>query len=114
MPESYFSYYLVSSILTALAQLSILIICLFLLIKEKSWASIFLFTGSLLIALGSIMGTVGMAIVGSNGDPETLLQYQSITNILNAIFYVIFALGLILLVLKYINRTQNLKASPSH
>ena len=114
MVDTILSYFIIGSSLTFIGQLAVWVVCLLLLIRERNWASVFLFSGSTLVSLSSIAGIFIEAVIAGNSTPEVLLQYKGIMYIIDALFYLVFAIGIVLFVLQYfrvhrfINRTSEL------
>ena len=111
MEESFISYYMIGSVLTFLSQFSIWIVCLLLFIRERTWPGILLFTGSTLIIMGTTGGVLVQSLIAGTSGPEDLLKYQGYTYISNAVFYLVFAIGLVLFIVKYLKLDKVLKAS---
>ena len=103
MVDAFLSYYIIGNILVVLGQLGVWVVCLLLLLRERSWASILTFAGSSLVAVGGVAGLLIQTILARTASPEVLINYQGIVYVMNSIFYLIFAIGLILTILKYLN-----------
>ena len=110
MTDAFLVYYIAASTLTFLGQFGVWIVCLLLLIKERSWASVLCFTGITLVLLGSVMGVLVRYLLARSG-PEELVRYQGFINIANSLFYLVFAIGLIMLILKYMSLRSFLQVS---
>lgn len=100
MVETFLPYYILGSVLTIIGQLVIWVFCLLLLIKERNWATILLFTGSTLFSLAGVSGTF-LQVVFAKTTPELLLKYQGMVYIMTSGFYLVFVTGLVLFFLKY-------------
>ena len=111
MVESIVSYYIIGYVLTFFSQFSIWIVCLLLFIRERTWPSILLFAGSTLVIIGTTAGVLVQTLIARTSTPEDLLKYQGYTYIFNALFFLVFALGLVLFVLKYLKLDKYIKAS---
>ena len=108
MDPTYLSNFIIGTILVFLVQFCTWVICLLLLIKERSLPSILMFTGSTLVSISSVGGLIIKAIWAQNATPEQLVTYQGILYSVEAFFYLIFTIGLILFVLKYFRITNRL------
>lgn len=111
MVESIASYYIIGNILTFLSQFCIWIMCLLLFIRERTWPSILLFAGSTLVIAGTTAGVLIQTLIARTSSPEELLLYQGFMYIINALFILIFAVGLVLFILRYLKLDKALKAS---
>jgi hypothetical protein len=106
--DTYLSLYVIGNILTILGQLCIWVFCVWLLIRERSLASVLLVIGSTLFTLSGALGIILQAVFAKM-SPEALLEYQGISFIMTAIFYLVFTVGLILLFLRYFKIIEHLK-----
>ena len=110
MVDTVITQYFIAGILTSLCQIGIWLVCLLLLIRERSWPSILTFTGISLVIVGGIMGLLAQTLLGRSG-PEELARYQGIIYIVNAVCYFVFATGLILLIVKYMRLSRFVQLS---
>ncbi len=111
MSESFISFYVIGSVMTFLCLLGIWIVCFLLFIRERSWPGVLLFAGSTLILAGTTAGVLIQTLIARTSSPEDLIKYQGYMYIINAVFYLIFALGLVLFILKYLKLDKQLKGS---
>ncbi len=111
MSESFISYYIFGNIITFLCLFCIWIVCFLLFIRERSWPGVLLFAGSTLILAGTTAGVLIQTLIARTSTPEDLIIYQGYMYILNSIFYLIFASGLVLFILKYLKLDKQIKAS---
>ena len=111
MVDTFLSYYIIGNALIVLGQFAVWIVCLLLLIRERSWASILTFTGSSLVAIGGVAGLLIQTILARTERPELLIKYQGMIYVKNSLFYTIFVIGLIITILKYLNISRLLEAA---
>ncbi len=105
MDSSFYAMYGIGYAISALAQLVILTACIILLIKRRNLGSILLFLGCLGYGLVSIFGFVSN-IVAARSGPEDLIKIQQLSFIAGSLSYLIFGIGLILVVLSYLRQTK--------
>ncbi len=106
--ETFLSLYVIGNTLTILGQLCIWVFCILLLIRERSVASVLLVIGSSLFTLSGALGILLQAVFAKM-SPEALLEFQGISYIITAIFYLIFTTGLVLFFQRYFKIIRHLK-----
>ena len=93
--------HMIGSALWFIAQLSVILFCLILLIKRPSLAAILMFCGMVLSLIFGSLGFLIFPLLGES-DPESVLRTQGVLSILGSLAFMIFAIGLLLLVLRVI------------
>ncbi len=100
-------YYVFLGLLTSPAQLIIILICLYYLIKSKATAdSVLLMIGSFIILLSTILTQVGVLYAKTWGS-NSYLSYSFVIQGISIVGSLLFAVGLFLLIRKVIKfKTQ--------
>ena len=111
--DTFLPFYVIGNTLTIIGQLFIWVFCILLLIRERSLASVLLVIGSTLFTLSGALGIVLQAVFAKM-SPEALLEYQGISYIFTAVFYLIFAGGFVLFFLRYFRLIRQLEHVLSH
>ncbi|WP_411031024.1 hypothetical protein [Spongiimicrobium sp. 3-5] len=93
----------VGSFLHAVGQLLLLVISVILFLKQKSFASILMLLGISFSVLFGIGGFVMLTLASKTG-PEAILRIQGIFSIINGISHLVFAIGVLLLILTVIKK----------
>ncbi|MGW9686572.1 hypothetical protein [Flagellimonas sp. 2504JD1-5] len=96
-------YYALGSLLYGIANLLIIVACIFLVIKHKNIGAILMLIGSISILLFSILNMIWTQFAARDGS-ESLLQATKIMNIAGPLPNVLFAIGLLLLAVRYIKK----------
>ena len=101
--ENYELLYLTTGLISTIFQLIVIVGCVLLLSKIKSLATVLMFVGSMLSLLFfgfSFLGTSFMARQGA----ERLVEGIAIMGVLGQIPHILFAMGLLLYVIKYVKK----------
>ncbi|NAS13351.1 hypothetical protein [Poritiphilus flavus] len=107
MDENHLTLYGIGYILGFLTQFAVLVACVILLFRRRSLAAILMLIGSLTTLMLSGLSAFSGLLADS---PQDLVLYQGITIILKELCYLIFAVGLLLLILQYIRQYRLLQA----
>ncbi|MEM7381593.1 MAG: hypothetical protein AAF361_10415 [Bacteroidota bacterium] len=107
MDENYLTIYGIGYVFGFLSQLAVLIACMILLIKKRSVAAVLMLIGSAATLILSILSAFSGLLAGS---PEDLVMYQGVTIILKELCYLLFAIGLLLLILQHIRQYRLMQA----
>ena len=94
------TYHLVAYLFSFLGQLTVLIACIVMVIKHRSVATALMLTGMILSLVFNLLGFF-MNIIAAKSSAEILLRNQGIFSTLNAVSYLLFGIGLLLLALKW-------------
>lgn len=101
MDENHLTIYGIGYVFGFLSQIAVLVACLILVIRKRSVAAILMLTGSLATFILSILSAFSGLLASS---PEDLVMYQGVTIILKELCYLLFAIGLLLLIMQHIRQ----------
>ena len=111
MDNSYIALYGIGYGIALLAQLLVLTTCIILLIKQRSLAALLMFLGSLITLLLGAISAISNVILTRASNPEMIVKYQWITYILREIGFLVFAIGLLMLILRYLKQLRALQTA---
>ena len=99
--ENYEFIYLTSGAINAILQIIVVIACGLLLWKNRAIATVLMFSGSLLSIIFLGLSFVITALAANN-SPESVVKTNAILSIVGHLPSLIFALGLLLFVIKQV------------
>jgi len=94
------TYHLIAYVLSFLGYLIVLIGCIVLLIKKRSLATVLMFTGMILSVIFTVLGFF-MNFIAAKSSPEELVRNQGVFSTMNALAYLLFGIGILLLAINW-------------
>ncbi|MCW5516508.1 hypothetical protein [Muriicola sp. Z0-33] len=94
------AYHFIAPIVSFLGQLTVLIACIMLLIKQRSIAAGLMTAGMILSVIFTVFGFL-VNIISANKSAEALIKNQGIISTLNSLSYLLFGIGLLFLALNW-------------
>ena len=98
-------YYALGSLLYGITNLLVIIACIVLVVKHKNIGTILMLIGSVSILLFSILNIVWTQLAARESS-ESLLQATRLMSIIGPLPNTLFAVGLILFVVRYLKKQR--------
>ncbi|WP_435622669.1 hypothetical protein [Flagellimonas sp.] len=101
--ENYEFLHLLSGFISTIFQLVVIVGCILLLSKSRNLATVLMLVGSVLSLFFSLFSVLGTSFMASQGA-ENLVQGIAIMGVVGQIPHILFALGLLLYVIKHVKK----------
>ena len=101
--ENYELLHILSGFTSTIFQLVIIVGCILLLSKSRNLATVLMLGGSVLSLLFSLFSFLGTSLMARQ-SAERLVEGIAIMGVLGQIPHILFAMGLLLYVIKYVKK----------
>ena len=106
MAEQFYGYYYLSYFIAFLSQIAILAGIVYLLLNRGTKSARMMLIGGILVFLMSVFTLFSNIFIFRHTEPEYIVKYQGVINIVKETFYLLFAIGLFLFIRDYIKKSN--------